>query len=91
MYIDEFGNRQLHTREAQETIWLKIAVEPKHDGGSASIVISERGGEQRYRFDLCAEAVDELVLALVPVLESEASNWEHTWVRTPNPKHRPED
>ena len=26
---------------------------------------------------------------LEPVLTSHICNWDHTWVRVPNPKHRP--
>jgi hypothetical protein len=91
MRIDEFGNKHLTSREAHETISLKIEVDPRDDGGSARVMFSEDGGRFRYGFNLGAEMADELIEALAPILEAESANWEHVWVRTPNPKHRPED
>jgi hypothetical protein len=90
MTTDEFGNKHLRSTEFFETISLKVTVEPRDEGGSARVMLSDSHGF-RYGFNLCAEAADELIEALNPILESESANWEHVWVRTPNPKHRPED
>jgi hypothetical protein len=89
MRIDEFGNEHLQTSEFSETVTLKVTVEPRDEGGSARVMLSDKHGF-RYGFNLGAEAVDELIVALNPILSSKSANWPHVWVQTPNPKHDPE-
>jgi hypothetical protein len=88
MRTDEFGNKHLQTSEIFETTTLTVTVEPRDDGGSARVMLSDRHGF-RYGFNLGAEAADELIEALNLILSSSSTNWEHVWVKTPNPKHDP--
>jgi hypothetical protein len=90
VWTDEFGTKHLHSKEFRETVSLKVEVMPQDDGGSARVMFSDQNGF-RYGFNLCAEAADELIEALNPILASKGANWEHVWVRTPNPKHRPDE
>lgn len=83
----------LHSESATEIMPLEIRVKLCDDGGTASISFFERNrtrpGALRYGLDVEADTIDELIQALVPVLEAHITNWEFTWQRVPNPKHRP--
>ena len=88
------SSRTLRSEDMIETIFLNIEVQYREQGGTARVIFFEDGdrprlASRRYVVDLGGEAIDELIAALEPCLTSHICNWDHTWVRVPNPKHRP--
>jgi len=81
--------------EAYTTSRVQIEVDYREHGEVQLTFRHDTGysldtGRPLFRLDFGAELADRLIAALVPVLASKSANWEHVYVKAPNPNYRDE-